>query len=62
MFPFLMIQVSFPVVYNILSELQYCNFQNVTDNQAIKRVKYKMYDIFKASQIVLSIDESKNGG
>ena len=60
-----MIQVSFPVVYNILGELQYCNFRNVTDNQEIERVKYRMYGIFKALQIVLAIlaiDESKNGG
>ena len=57
-----MIQVFFPVVYNILRELQYCNFQNVTDNQEIKRVKDRMYSIFKVLQIVLAIDESKNGG
>ena len=62
MFSFLMIQVSFLVVYNILRELQYCNFQNVTDNQEIKRVKYRMYGILKALQIVLAMDKSKNGG
>ena len=62
MFSFLMIQVSFSVVYNILRELQYYNFRNVTDNQEIKRVKYRMYGIFKALPILLAIDESKNGG
>jgi len=61
-FSFLRIQVSFSVVYNILRELQYCNFQNVTDNRERKRKKHGRYGILKALQIVLAMDKSKNGG
>ena len=57
-----MIQVPFSVVYNIFRKLQYCNFQNVTDNRERKRGKLRMYGILKALQIVLAMDKSKNGG